>query len=44
MSDKEKAEILEQVKDLNAEQKQFILGYAAGVVSAKAESKSKDEE
>ena len=44
MSDKEREAILAQVKNLPEDQKQFILGYAAGGVSAKAESESKDEE
>ena len=42
MSETDKIEILEMVKNLDEKQKQFILGYAAGVVDAKQQNESRD--
>ena len=33
MSDKDRAEILEAIRDLPEDKKQFLLGYAAGIVA-----------
>ena len=40
MSETDKIEILEMVKNLGEKEKQFILGYAAGVVDAKQQNES----
>lgn len=42
MSEKEKGELLEQIKNLPESDKQFVLGYAAGI-TAKANEKSETE-
>ena len=46
MSQKEKLEILERVKELPEPDKQFVLGYAAGITakSQADETEKKDEE
>lgn len=43
MSEKERGEILEALVGLPEEKKQFLLGYAAGVVAKAADSEKKDE-
>lgn len=40
MSDQERGEILEAVKNLDTNKKQFVLGYAAGVASSKADEQA----
>ena len=48
MSEKDKVEILEMLKGLPEDKKQFVLGYAAGLVAKSGDteknSKSKDGE
>ncbi len=39
VSEKEKAEIMESVKNLDEKNKQFVLGYAMGVASKATETK-----
>ena len=39
MSEKEKAEIMESVKNLDEKNKQFVLGYAMGVASKTTDAK-----
>lgn len=42
MGETDKIEILEMVKNLSEKEKQFILGYAAGVVDAKQRKENDD--
>lgn len=43
MSQKEKLEILEQVKNLPEKDKQFVLGYAAGITAKSQQEENKEE-
>ena len=44
MSDQERGEILEMVKDLDPDKKQFVLGYAAGIASSKADEQMAEQQ
>ena len=43
MSEKDKAEIMKALSGLPEEKKQFLLGYAAGVVAKSADNEEKRE-
>ncbi len=43
MSEQERGQIMEALKDLPEEKKQFLLGYAAGVVAKSADEGEKRE-
>ena len=43
MSEKDKGQIMEQIKNLSESDKQFVLGYAAGITAKSNEQNDKEE-